>query len=93
MLDDDFLKVYIIFSSVPLCDEILERKKLKSYFPQYIYVINYLKENGGRGSKRENVLPPKMTPAPPSSAGPTTGLMDEVEGEYVQTQPPASNDW
>jgi len=59
----------------------------------YIYVINYLKENGGRGSKRENVLPPKMTPAPPSSAGPTTGLMDQVEGEYVQTQPPASNDW
>jgi len=59
----------------------------------YLYVMNYLRENGGGGSKRENVLPPKMIPAPPSSAGPTTGLIDQVEGEYVQTQPPASNDW
>merc|ERR1711934_525870 len=30
---------------------------------------------------------------PPSPPTPTTGLIDQVEGDYVQSSPPASNDW
>merc|ERR1712055_271032 len=30
---------------------------------------------------------------PPSPPTPTTGLIDQVEGNYVQSSPPASNDW
>merc|ERR1711936_1445122 len=36
-------------------------------------------------------VPTKATPMPPPT--PTTGLIDQVEGDYVQSSPPASNDW
>merc|ERR1712203_80819 len=36
-------------------------------------------------------VPTKATPMPPPT--PTTGLIDQVEGNYVQSSPPASNDW
>merc|ERR1712055_51975 len=36
-------------------------------------------------------VPTTATPMPPPT--PTTGLIDQVEGDYVQSSPPASNDW